>query len=52
MEFPITVPLVTLEINKPILSDTKPEPAEGYKVVLVEDLSWTKLWIEYKVATV
>ena len=51
MSFPITVPLVTLEVNRFILSDTEPTPAEGYEVVLVKELRWTKLWIEFKVST-
>ena len=49
MSFPIKVPLVTLEINRVILSDTEPTPEASYEVVLVKDLGWTKLWIEFKV---
>lgn len=52
MEFPIVVPLVAAEISRFILKDTKPEPAEGYEIALVKDLTWTKLWIEFKVSTV
>ena len=51
MSFPITVPLVTLEIKQVILSDTEPTPQEGYEVVMVKDLGWTKLWLEFKVST-
>lgn len=52
MVFPITVPLVAAEIKRLILKDTKPEAAEGYEVVQLKDLTWTKLWIEFKVSTV
>ena len=49
MSFPLTVPLVTLEIKRVILSDTEPTPEASYEVVLVKDLGWTKLWMELRV---
>lgn len=51
MSFPITVPLVTIEIKGLILSDTQPTPQEGYEIALIKDLGWSKLWIEYKITT-
>jgi hypothetical protein len=51
VSFPITVPLVTIEIKRLILSDTQPTPTEGYEVALVKDLGWTKLWTEFKIVT-
>lgn len=50
MGFPVTVPILTLEINCFYLSDTAPTPASDYEVVLVKDLGYTKLWIEFKIA--
>ena len=40
---------MSTEIKKLLLSDTEPTPQEGYEVVLLKDLSYTKLWIEFKV---
>lgn len=51
MGFPISLPLVSIDINKLILSDVQPTPTQGYEVVLVKDLTWTKLWIEFKIST-
>jgi hypothetical protein len=51
VSFPITVPLVTIEIKRLILSDTQPTPQEGYEIALIKDLGWTKLWMEYKITT-
>ena len=48
-ELPVTVPLLTVELKQVLLSDEEPTPAEGYKILLIEDLTWTKLWLEYKV---
>lgn len=48
MELPITLPLLQIEIKELIKADTKPSPPEGYKVVLIEDLDYTKLWMIYK----
>lgn len=47
--FPITVPVVTLEIQNVVLSDTAPTPPDGYEVVMVKDLTYTKLWMIFKV---
>lgn len=49
MSFPITVPIATLEIKRLVLSDAAPAAASGYEIVLVKDLTYTKLWIEFKV---
>lgn len=46
---PMIVPVLGLEIKATHLSDTQPTPAEGYEIVLVKDLGYTKLWIEAKV---
>lgn len=51
MVFPVTVPILTLEIKATHLSDTEPTPEEGYEIALVEDLGYTKLWIEVRVVT-
>jgi hypothetical protein len=45
------VALVTIEIKRLILSDTEPTPQEGYEVVMVKDLGYTKLWVEFKITT-
>lgn len=49
MVFPVTVPVVTLEIQKVALSDAEPIPPEGYEVVLLKDLVYTKMWMVFKV---
>lgn len=49
MSFPVTVPIVTIEIKGLILSDTAPTPEAGYEVVMVKDLTFTKIWMEFKV---
>lgn len=46
---PVTVPVLCLEIKATHLSDTQPTPADGYEIILVKDLGYTKLWIEFKV---
>lgn len=51
MGFPVSVPILSLEIKDAKLSDTAPTPAEGYEIVLVKDLGYTKLWIEIRVTT-
>lgn len=48
MELPITVPLLSIELKEFIKADTQPTPPDGYKVVLIEDLGYTKLWLIYK----
>jgi hypothetical protein len=46
---PITVPLLSVELQAVVKSDTQPTPPEGYEVVLLKDLGYTKLWIVYKI---
>ena len=52
MSFPITVPVVTLEVKSLMLSDTEPTPLEGYEVVMIKDLGFTKMWMIFKVTGV
>lgn len=49
MSLPITIPLLQIEIKEVIKADSKPTPPNGYKVVLIEDLTFTKLWLVYKI---
>lgn len=49
MALPVTINIMTLEINKVTLSDEAPTPAEGYEVVMLKDLGYTKIWVEFKV---
>lgn len=49
MGLPVTVPVVSIEINDIILSDTEPTPATGYEVVMIKDLGYSKLWMEFKI---
>lgn len=49
MSFPVNVPILSLEIKQMHLADTAPTPATGYSIIEVEDLGYTKLWMEYKV---
>lgn len=49
MSFPITVPVVTLEIKNLILADTQPTPPEGYEAIMIKDLGYTKIWMIFKV---
>jgi hypothetical protein len=51
VSLPVTIPLVTVEVKKLILSDAQPTPQEGYEIVMVKDLGWTKLWMEFKITT-
>jgi len=46
---PITVPLLSVEFQAVVKSDTQPTPPEGYEVILLKDLAYTKLWIIYKI---
>ncbi len=48
MVFPVIVPILELEIKERYLSDTAPTPAEGYEIVLIKDLVYTKLWLELR----
>ena len=47
MVLPITIPLLQIEIDM-VKSDTQPTTEDPYKVLLVEDLGYTKLWMVYK----
>ena len=49
MSLPVTVPILSLEITKTILSDAEPTPQPDYEVTMVKDLGYTKLWIEFRV---
>jgi len=49
VELPATLPILQLEIVSFPLSDLQPEVPEGYKVCLVEDRGYTKLWMIYRV---
>lgn len=51
MSFPVNVPILTMEIKRVVLADTAPTPATGYEVVMVKDLTYTKLWMEFKITT-
>ena len=46
--FPIIVPILEVEIKDRYLSDTAPTPAEGYEMVEIKDLGYTKLWLEFR----
>jgi len=52
VSFPVTVPVVTLEIQNVILSDTEPAPPEGYEVIQIKDLTYTRMWMIFKVTGV
>lgn len=49
MSFPVTVPILTLEVKSVKVADTEPTPDTGYEMALLKDLGYTKLWIMYKV---
>ena len=49
MGLPITVPMLSVELQSLVKSDTQPTPAAGYEVILLKDLGYTKLWIIYKI---
>lgn len=49
MALPVTVTVMTLEIKNVALSDVTPTPVEGYEVVMLKDLGYTKLWVVFKV---
>ena len=51
MVFPVTVPILVLEIKATYLRDTEPTPSEGYEIAELKDLGFTKLWEEFKVIT-
>jgi hypothetical protein len=46
---PVTVPLLSVELQSVVKSDTQPTPSEGYEAILLKDLGYTKLWIIYKI---
>lgn len=52
MSFPINMPLVSIEIKQLILNDTEPPAENGYKIILIKDLTWTKLWMKFKIVNV
>ena len=49
MEFPVEIPVLSVEYKKPVLSDTEPTPETGWEIVLIKDLGYTKIWQEYRV---
>lgn len=49
MALPINIPVLTIEITKIQISDEEPIPTNGYKIILIEDLGYTKLWMEIKI---
>lgn len=49
MSLPITIPALSIEIKELALKDTAPLPDTGYEIVLLKDLGYTKLWVEFKV---
>ena len=49
MVFPVKVPILTLEILIAVISDTEPTTEEGYQVILLKDLGYSKLWQIYKI---
>ncbi|MCJ7632458.1 hypothetical protein MUP77_08710 [Candidatus Bathyarchaeota archaeon] len=49
MSLPIKMPVVTIEITKLTLADTAPTPATSYETVMIKDLTFTKLWMEFRV---
>ena len=49
VSLPATFPILEIEIKDLHLGDTEPTPADGYEVLLVKDLGYTKVWIEFKV---
>ena len=51
MGLPVTISALSIEIKDLYLSDTAPAPAEGYEIVEIKDLGFTKLWQEFKVIT-
>jgi len=48
---PVIVPALSIEIKALYLADTTPTPATGYEVILLKDLGFTQLWVEFKVIT-
>jgi len=48
---PVIVPRLSIEIKALHLSDTAPTPASGYEIILLKDLGFTQLWVEFKVIT-
>lgn len=51
MSLPVTVSALSIEIKALYLKDTAPTPTEGYDIVELKDLVFTKLWVEFKVIT-
>jgi len=48
VSLPVTIPALSVEIKALYLADTAPTPADGYEIVLVKDLVFTKIWMEHK----
>ena len=51
MGLPVIIPALSIEIKALHLSDTQPTPATGYEIMLLKDLTYTKLWVEFKIVT-
>lgn len=49
MGLPVTVPLLTIELFDVVKSDTAPTPPTDYEVVKIKDLTYTKLWLIFKI---
>jgi hypothetical protein len=46
---PVTQPLLSVELKDIVKADAQPPIPEGYEVVLIKDLTYTKLWLIYKI---
>lgn len=49
VSLPVTISALSIEIKALHLADTAPTPADGYEIVQVKDLGFSKLWMESKV---
>jgi len=49
VSLPLTFPVLEIEVKDFHLADTAPTLAEGYEVVMVKDLGYTKVWMEFKI---
>jgi len=49
VSLPLTFPILEIEVKEFHVADTAPAPAEGYEIVQVKDLVYTKVWMEFKV---
>lgn len=50
VKLPVQVLLSAIEIKNILEADTAPTPSEGYQIIQLADLGYTKLWMEYKLA--